>query len=626
MSKKTLATVVASTMAMAGTALAAAQSVGGQVTFESDSSFGEGFNGSVDVVAGQTALNFTQDQYSKYGGVTYESFGNVDTSTAKEMTFTFNALASKGNGFLEKVFPTVVLSPKEVSLEVSTDKVTFYGEVKRTLLSGVNAGMGEFGQVPVADVARSANKLLSTNTLEIATVYRQGTDIFADDLKKTIVHNGSDVEVAPLAFGKEINLLTVGQTDAVLATGVISETSTLSTQLGVKEVFVRLGDATDYVICKVDTTHNSTAIFSALGDKATTMSLDGTVYATLRAKDIVKTGGTGAIPAGVGVKVKIKLSGSADTQSGVVSIAEFPVAFIGAVDANGVALPKTDQDYITTNDMVKSSALIGFYPDAAYANLNHSNVGLLLDVTGVSKKVFPGFLTPVSMKLTANAPRDEVAKALSDVIYFSTMLIDAAGVQTILSKSAYLKANSDKGDLGMVGIESNRANPFYFSDDIDVDALVNSMASDGKKADVGGALQLLLGTMAIKMLTESSYLALNGNKGEVVFGTSGLIAGFLPSTFEANSAVTVHIEAMDYEEFDNRVIGVPYVPSTDGDVSPLNAGVKAYVPVQAVDTVRSFGKESVHVVTAQPCVKHAFLNDIMVDITLTNADKQYYKA
>lgn len=576
-----------------------------------------------------------------------EAYDDRELRQLLPFSIAFNIQAARQNEFSEAFYPTVVISPDQAGLDIVVFRNMVFNEIKHDLTGRAV----DFHRRNVVDAVVDPSILSQESTLVVPVYITGNTEnnayFAAGFTAGTVTVDGYNVQTAPLAFGKKLDILGLATTPNI-ANGTQDATDALDHRLALKNVYLSVTGgggtpATDKF--KVDVLRLFGSNFQRAQEGADRqMNLNfNTVDVALTSvtKDIAgAAGGTngalGYLAAGGRDKWVIRLSlgaaGTANLQEGNIMVTAAPVSIDTVWDlTTGEAVEVTGSALTALKADLTAMSLIGFDVYATRSNVNRRQRGLLADNYGINER----HLIPLGAPISALSPvtSNRSTADLNSLINIArirndnnavTQLLDYAGLLSSINFNAYVG-----GQVPMIeGVGRHLLKKcFYESLQFDVEAEVNSIKSHERADDVSAAIINKIRDSIYRAYRDTNYQAaldaLTGGTGEkptVVIGTDPVIMRHLIVPGDTRLA-GIGFDTKVVSSVDKRVTGkvfVTFVRPNQTGPDPLSFGFFAWMPelASAVPVSRNGGTNQEAMV--QPRTRHINTLPILIEIDVEN--------
>lgn len=352
-------------------------------------------------------------------GLGLEDYAEVNRDVQMS-SLLFNLLGSTNDGFTNMFFPTVLVDPSEIGVKIDVN----VDVVMNHILRNHSGAFLDWGR---ANLTRSYvdGSILNNRFTDVIPRYRptgngSNAQWFADPTlvpSETIqIGGGRTAVTSSLRLGTEIELLSINQANEELANGPADQTDTLAPELRLRYLDILIGDD----VFRVDTRFRLGSEFTpAYQNDESKMVLnfdsDGLVIKQGRLTLGTKQPSANPLIADNNIRLRVNITGSAFTDTGLVRADATTLEFIAAQDAELNALAEADHDAIA--DLFKDAKVVGWGIEAAVDNLNLRFNGLLIDSKRYSLYIPVPYKSPMSkiapISTAANTYESDLATLIS---------------------------------------------------------------------------------------------------------------------------------------------------------------------------------------------------------------------
>lgn len=575
-----------------------------------------------------------------------EAYDERETKAATVYSVAYNLQAARQDEFGEAFFPTVVVTPDQYGYTVSIRLVQVYDEVRRTIDGAVSKNFGKKNIIQ----ALIDPTILRNDLSKIIPVYRPeaAANFVSPSLvpTETIVHEGISVETGPLAINKQFSLLGISQTDALLETGMLDSTDAIDPAIKLDALYLSVGSGAGTEVIKFKSVANmqSGTFTYSVQNNYRLMSLNFISNALVINQNTTKADGTAStvlapiVSGQYEVKLSLQVFGTvnlelADTQlsAGAVSIYEIR-------DSSGNIVDPTTGVGATISTALQGAAVIGYDLNARRTNTNRRERGQLLDLTFYNMVYGVPLLSPITIPRPLTLGDQNDASDLAALITATHIRTSNAAVAKLLEAEGALQelvtqnGGLYQGDPEILGVARFLVTPFYEHQNYSAPAVVDSIKSHERAADIQASLVNLLRDMVYRMYRDSGFKAaadaLAGGVAAtptVIIGTDPVIARYLQVTgdfrtlgndFNVKIVSTLNINMrgkirFSFGEFGEGKEGVP---------NPMHFGNMAWKPeLTLILPLHRNGANSKEI-TVQPSFLHIVNLPIMGSIDVSGIE------
>lgn len=543
----------------------------------------------------------------EYGSLDYrldvgtEAYDERDLRNQIVSSTVFNIAAAQQEEFSEVFYPTVVLTPDQVGLEMTVMPIMVHREIRRKATGEVT----DFDKKNLIH-ATSDYTILESQATKIVPYFNpndSNKDKFvSEDIlePREVDVDGVAVRTSALAMGVSLDLLGLSQAPGVLNGEVLDSTDSLDSRLGLKKVYlvvnVTSGEDVTQSLVIFDTLNLPRSLFNKssegmgyemeLNFRTDAISLhDGTMDASgnLLADSLVglKT---------YSLQFKCVITGTANVETGMVEIHTTKIAVDSAYDSDGTPIAPSDPGLIAAFDGVDYE-VIGYDVDAARTNTNLRTRGLILDTDTITEAHKVGLGAPISVPApVSSSGRTGVdLKALIAAVRTRTGNNGVTALLNFISRMRLYSQSLEAGEptRAVEGIGRHLIKPVFIEQTLDLRDLVDSEKSSDKAEDIRAAIVEVLRYAAYKMVVDSNYRdALDFDTGggntmpKLIIGTDPITARYI---IEFGDDRTMSDQFKDFKVVtttDTRMKDLIVMSfCRDGkDADPLSFGTHVYVP------------------------------------------------
>jgi hypothetical protein len=335
------------------------------------------------------------------------------------------------------------------------------------------------------------------------------------------------------------------------------------------------------------------------------------------------------------VRVELQMSGTVNIETGETSVFGNMVGAYVVRNADGQELDMTAAPAAANVTVINGGEILGYDLQAYRTNANRKLRGQLIDVTRYTQRYNVLLRAPISAVHPTVTDSQTDTSDIDALIAATHVRIMNDGITALINTADILREYVDARDFAgvgpdVLGVGRFFVRPTFFTENIDVGAIINSITSAERAADTQAALVNKLRDYAFRMYRDSEYKAAADVKHggmspvpTVIIGTDPVIARYLTvsgdlRTIGADFKVRV-VSSLDY-----RMHGKIFMSfTTDGperNVSPdaLNFGNMIWAPelvlTANISRNNTISKETV----VQP--RYMFISNlpVLTELTITN--------
>ena len=569
-----------------------------------------------------------------------EAWDGQDVSNTAAYQITTNILAAKQSPIGELFFPTVVVPTRQMGLSVTLNVDSFQKPFTRSKTGSVD----KIEKIPLIK-ATSDFTHFKVDKTKLIPVLRMGendslllaSEQYVDD------STGEKITTAPIKIDTELSILGISQTDELIAKGVMDDTDALDGALNTRRLYYELSDGNTTEMFYFDIRdgywtstkrgHNKDLEFdydnsNLVINTSNTKKSDGTASTIL-----------GNLPAGYTIKVRVKLSGSGNTETATISIHNnklSPDAILTEIrNANGDIVADTDPAYTDIKKVTDTLEVKGYIIDAYSINTNLRKSGQVVVRDRYTVVYNLNFRSPVTLRLPYNnvVGTDNSTSLILSQVAMLGVRTAASAITTLNDYSLLLKDRVVKGvdtsisaDLGIGGY---LVNTYYNNPTIDLKSAVDSIKSGDRMADIKATIRNLIWDELSAMVMESNFrtaIAIqNGGmvgKIDVKLAVPTRLFKFV-SDLDFGDEYNVQVAIPQYQA-ENVILGdrifmtLSYGKNDGIATNPLNFGNMAWSPEYTVDVVKTVSGSTFREKTIVPRYGHFVHLPILTEFNITN--------
>lgn len=526
-----------------------------------------------------------------------EAYDERENRDAVIYSIAYNMQSARQDEFGETHFPTITLTPDQVGFGVTVDLMMVFDGAEHKIT-------GTFEDFKKKNIIRAVtdSTILRKDQTRVVPVYRaQSADKF---IASTIVapqvidHEGVSINTAPLATGKKLDLIALGQHDQLIQAGVMDQTDTLDPYLNLQDVYVKVGNdvlkfnvlnlpLANFVYSPQNNYRIMTLNFhtTSILVNVKTKQVDGSdldTLASIATNDLI-------------VRLEVSLTGTINIETGETQVFGNAVGVYSVQDSSGQALALDAAPAKAIVDAFAAATIPGWYPQAYYTNMNRRQRGQFIDVTKYTQLYNVPLRSPITTIHPINVDGQTDASDVQALITTTRIRTSNEAVTALINAAAQLREYVDSRDMvgvgpDMLGVGRFFVRPTYFEESIDMNDIVDSIKSHERAVDIQAALVNKLRDYAYRMFRDSEYKAasdaLSGGISPVptvIIGTDPVIARYLMVTGELRT-LGGEFNVRLVSTLDKRVTGKIFVTfgvfdeGRNVSPNPLNFGNMAWAP------------------------------------------------
>lgn len=545
--------------------------------------------------------------------ISTEAYDGQNPASVLHFSVSQQLMSAKQDEFGEAFFPTIVIDPMSSGAVISAEFISLYNEVRRDVNGSSN--VSKFGNSPIIKNIFN-NEVFNTSKNKLVPVVRTENQAYFDtSLQYVDTSAGEAITTAPLLFGKELDLLAISQTEAMLTRGIMDETDALDTRVLLDNLYFKLegvdnenDPVTEKIKFNVNSLPGSNFTYNAQDRmKSMVLTFKTSTFTINTSTTTTSNGSASVILAGLApshtVKFKMTVSGNLDLQFGNVTVFANQLEIVEIRDAAGNVLPTTDSTYVAIFTALNTNITFSGYTLEAYrTNSNHRTRGNLITsdryrlAYAVNLRTGVTILSPVN-----NAMGDDNdASKISNSIMFTGLRTSTAAVNTLVNFGKMLQNITTNGAISddtILGAGSYYVNAYAATETINISNKVDSLTSAERLADIKAVLNNAIENMVLNSAVQSNYYAAhqlikNGGKIDVIIGTDPVIATYLTrgEGIDLGDKYVPHVVATQNDLIKGKIyitFGV-YGGDRNASMDPLNFGQCLWAPTITTNLVRTY--------------------------------------
>lgn len=449
-----------------------------------------------------------------------EAYDEREIRNMSVYSIAYNLAAARQDEFGEAFFPTVTIAPDQWGLSMSIRLLQVYDQVRRDT-SGADSK--NFGKRNILQALIDPT-LLKNDTLACVPVLRDtNEDKFVDTTlvaPVTKIIEGEEVTTSLLKFGKTMNLLSLGQTDALLKTGLADSSDTLDSYNRLSRVAVKLvsaDGATTEVFDFGNLKQMQASLFTyAVQGNYRQMQLSFSTKNLVVNKNTTKIDGSAStlladiVAGGYNVRLSLGVYGTLNIELGDINLTPSAVEVVEVTDKDGAVLSLTTGIGATIVDLFSRATAIGYDVEARRTNMNLREIGQALDLTYSNQVYAIPLLSPISIPRPLTGGDATDASDLAALITATHIMTSNSAVAKLLEAADTLKAfvTTNGGvqlfDPEIFGPVRQLVTPFYEEHSFDASS-VQTLSSADKTANLQAELVNLLRDIVFRMVRDSGW-------------------------------------------------------------------------------------------------------------------------
>lgn len=477
--------------------------------------------------AGKRELSFTRlsqegyavvapgvsDSYNK-STLAQEAFNNVDNRTSMAYSVAYNFMSARQSEMTETFWPTIVIGPDQVGLEVNVNVLTVFNGSKH----GITGVFEDFKRKNLIRALADSTILNKNETLAVPVYRAQSIGSFvpvATLPSYNVLVDDQSIPTAALAFGKKIDLIGISQTDALLATGESDQRDSLDPTVTMKNIYIQVGaDLLKFTVRNLPYS-NFTA---ATQNDNQIQNLNFATQSLLVNKDKKNVDGSALadlssiVTGDLVVRFELRVGGSINIETGELNTFPAPLSIYSVATNDGTLLAPDDSRYVALQAKIDTAKALGFDIEAYRSNANRRQRGQLINTRRFTQLYNVPLRSPIAAERPAHKGAEEDAVDLQALLTATRFRIDNEAITAILDYSQTLSEYVDARDVNGVGPDVLGAGryyvlPTYHKESLDLTNVVDSIKSSDRAMDIQAALVVKLRDVMARAYTDSQYKA-----------------------------------------------------------------------------------------------------------------------
>ena len=585
--------------------------------------------------------------------VSMESFDERDIAKLKSYTIQANLFAGFGTKFSRAIAPMYATSPDEIGIKIIVDMMYIQEDKKHDITGKLN----NWNRKSLAQCMINGDYLEPSST-DIIPVFRKTGNV-TDDTTAAFVSDADynvqkrkmgsiTIDTLPLKAGLKADLKGLATHDALVKEGLMDWSDTIEPDLTLREIFLHFpngGDARIGFDVSAEVTAgyratqqtDSTGLYLNFGSETiliTPASLDVKAGPLPAPLDVIKTGNGGT---GYTVHLAATVQGTMDVQNGNGSVNMNESHVVDIVDANGQSVDMTAGEGKAIVDGIAGAIMEGYTLDGRFSNLNLRHKIPHITTRAYSVNYVVGISSPIAMyrppsQIDAFKDTSMDLKALLTTL---TVRADNKTVEILRSTAVKLKAYKDakfsdnSSQPELFGVGSLLATATYSPGTIDVAAIVNSVRSQDKMADVISVISDRINLEAINTWTKSGMLAAVAslppgyNKKPVfVVATDPKLADLIDMSKFKNDNFTYEVVSSPNKDMTGMIMGI-FRFNQPGSPHPLSFAFSSSAPSIVFNNNISKDGATVKMLATFPRYEVFLSCSVLVALSVSNVDEAF---
>jgi hypothetical protein len=574
-----------------------------------------------------------------------EAYDEQSTATSIAFSVAYNLECARQSELAETLFPTVVIPPNEAGLFMSIDLALLQDDANRQI-SGAVTDYHRYNVIR----AQTYPELLQNDASDLVPVLRDESkqNFVADTIIAPIVRkmdNGEEITTSYLKAGAKFDLLSISHTDTMVAKGLPNQTDSIDPGVMLEEILIQIQSAdgsTKEVINFIVKELPGAAYYQAqqgdyrdqqLSFQNSSLLVNGnTTTASGAASTLLAPIGAG----GYEVRLAVDVSGRLNLQFGAGSVYG-PAPSVAAVAKNGTQVSTASGAGATIAAIFANAQVIGYKLYAKRSNLNRRLRGQTID-TNTKKQFYPlNLLAPVTCIRPHSAGDVNDARDLSFLIFTTKTRSSIDAVEVLQAHAATMKSMQGQYHIPGESVETFGLarwllDPYYAADTYNAPAVVDSIKSSERAADIQASLVNLIRDHVYKMWQLSSYgpasASQNGGVATiptVIIACDPRIEQYLNITGDLRllgdkfpvkvvSDTNKNLRGKMYITFGNMETAAQGIPNV------LHFGTTMYRPEMTIILPVSRDGQTSKEITVSPAFRHFVNLPLLVEIDVTGIE------
>ena len=551
-----------------------------------------------------------------------EAYDESNNRDSVVYTVAYNFLAAKQNDFGEAFYPTHVVSNDNVGVTVSLRLIQVYDDIKRN----VNGALARFNRKNIVKALIDSTILKNEMTRVVPVVRPASLANFVDPSlvpAAAVVLEGESINTAPLKVGVEMDIIGLSQTDTLLAAGIMDRTDGLDRSINLQNVYIKVGtDVLSYNVSNLATSN----FLAQPQENYKRHALNFNSHSLVVNKSKKRADNTnlvelaGVVTDDLILQLKINMTGTVNIEEGGLVVYGNSVKIEKAFDANGVELALTHAMVAPLVTKFNTAVIFGYTLKAYRNNLNKRQRGQLLDTTYQNQTWTLPLRSPVSVIRPPNADSQTDSGDLASLVAATFVRTSNEAVTTLLETAALLKEFVDSRvptslAPDLFGVARELVEPTYIGETLDVNAVINSVSSHEKAADIQAVLAQKIRDIGSRLYRDSGFQAVVETKVAGIDGEPTIIVGTDPMTarylmVDGDTRLTGPtfnykvVTTSDERMQGKLVIALGYPDQTEGTLNPIHFGYMLWSPEATIVIPQARGDQISKELTVMPRFRH----------------------
>lgn len=445
-----------------------------------------------------------------------EAYNEQDNATVLENTVTYQLLSGRQAPAAELFFPTISVPSDNSGISATIRIYEIHDDIRHT----IDGNVVDFKRRNLIDAMIDHTILKIDGTKAIPVHRTENQDKFAVGPQAgNVTFEGRTIKTAPLAFGKEMNLVILSADDQLLATGAMDRTDGLDQDVKLEAVYLKVED--DYIKFRVDAHRDNNFVYVGQGQYREQRLNFRTKYLKIT-KDSKTFAGAAPATSELSsvangtyeVRLAGSFSGEVNIETGrlVVDAQTKPQVLAVIETATGNDVTASAGQSIKTK--IETGEWIGFDVDARRANVNLRERGELLNINYISQKWAVPTRSPVTaLRPVQNGINGNGDADVLDLLAATTFArVTGAAYQTLFDTVDQLRmVQGQRLDPSLqpevLGVGRWVVQTKLIEDTIDADLNVASLTSAELSSDISAMIVNRLRDMVYRLYRDSHFQA-----------------------------------------------------------------------------------------------------------------------
>ena len=551
-----------------------------------------------------------------------EAYDESNNRDSVVYTVAYNFLAAKQNDFGETFYPTHVVSNDNVGVTVSLRLIQVYDDIKRN----VNGALARFNRKNIVKALIDSTILKNEMTRVVPVVRPASLANFVDPAlvpAAAVVLEGESINTAPLKVGVEMDIIGLSQTDTLLAAGVMDRTDGLDRSINLQNVYIQVGaDVLSYNVSNLATSNFLAQPQENYKRHALNFNSHSLVVnkSKKRADNTALVELADVVTEDLILQLKINMTGTVNIEEGGLVVYGNSIKIEKAFDATGVELALTHAKVAPLVVKFATAVIFGYTLKAYRNNLNKRQRGQLLDTTYQNQTWTLPLRSPVSVIRPPNADSQTDSGDLASLVAATFARTSNEAVTTLLETAALLKEFVDSRvptslAPDLFGVARELVEPTYIGETLDVNAVINSVSSHEKAADIQAVLAQKIRDIGSRLYRDSGFQAVIETKVAGVEGEPTILVGTDPMTarylmVDGDTRLTGPtfnykvVTTPDERMQGKLVIALGYPDQSEGTLNPIHFGYMLWSPEATIVIPQARGDQISKELTVMPRFRH----------------------